>query len=414
MHKVGSQIARLLSILTPKDKRKDFVDIVKVANGQLRTLKPVEKSEAQMNGTLANVAGSRLRQTAALSFTTPTFDELRRAVQASVDELSVRQNGLGYNNLLFTSTVFSSLQEDRTLSLRLFLVEEPEAHLHPHLQQLLVQYLMRQCERVDLPTQVILTAHSTHVASTAPLEACTVVSRVEGTGGRRTFRVSAVATDERELRKMARYLDATRGALLFARSAILVEGMSEVLLIPRIGKLLGLDLKEHATSIINMGGLDFQSFMKLAGPAGLNIRCAVVTDSDGRTDGGRYYPGADDPLILSDTAKQLVNAAADPVRVYPARSTLEYDLCLASPANLEAAIEAVESIHRVIGKEAREGCARLELHRDKARCFHERCFVQSDVSKVEFAEALVERIDSRKTLDAPDYIEKALRYVCDG
>ena len=53
--------------------------------------------------------------------------------------LEIYQNGLGYNNILYIATVLGDMSQtnDEVYS-KIFLIEEPEAHLHPQLQQLFI------------------------------------------------------------------------------------------------------------------------------------------------------------------------------------------------------------------------------------------------------------------------------------
>ena len=75
-------------------------------------------------------------------------------------------SGLGAANLLFMAAELLLLQSEENLGLRLALVEELEAHLHPQAQLLLIRYL----EEESTKGQYILTTHSTTMGSSVPLK----------------------------------------------------------------------------------------------------------------------------------------------------------------------------------------------------------------------------------------------------
>lgn len=88
------------------------------------------------------------------------------------------QNGLGYNNLLFISTVLGDMslaQED--ILLNLLLAEEPEAHLHPQLQSLIYQFFKEQIENSS-KLQIIFTTHSPTLTSQLKVDTINVATIV--------------------------------------------------------------------------------------------------------------------------------------------------------------------------------------------------------------------------------------------
>lgn len=80
------------------------------------------------------------------------------------------QNGLGYNNLLFMSAVLGDMAiEKGGVYQNLLLVEEPEAHLHPQLQELVHNFLS-DANKNDGNIQIIYTSHSPTLASKMDIE----------------------------------------------------------------------------------------------------------------------------------------------------------------------------------------------------------------------------------------------------
>ncbi len=101
-------------------------------------------------------------------------------------------------------------------------IEEPEAHLHPHLQRSVYRHMFANVGGNE-PLSVFLTTHSPHIASVAPLRSILLLKRtqVDGTVGRST---ASISLDDDEVDDLTRYLDVTRAEILFARGVILVEG----------------------------------------------------------------------------------------------------------------------------------------------------------------------------------------------
>lgn len=63
----------------------------------------------------------------------------------------LNQNGLGYNNLIYVATIFGDIIERNNYfkeEYNLLLIEEPEAHLHPQLENTFFNYLNKLDKKI--------------------------------------------------------------------------------------------------------------------------------------------------------------------------------------------------------------------------------------------------------------------------
>ena len=177
-----SQVSRLIDCLTNDDQQKDFENIAKDANDRIRLLKPVEEATKSINAQMTALAGAQLAQKTELIFTDPTFHRIIAGIQPEIDDLPFALNGLGYNNIVFTSATLGTLRQSPQFSFRSILIEEPEAHLHPHLQVLLLQHFAKVAtENSDIEVQVIASSHSPILVSQAPIDSIVTIHEHEDT-----------------------------------------------------------------------------------------------------------------------------------------------------------------------------------------------------------------------------------------
>lgn len=204
--------------------------------------------------------------------TSGTLKNILERLELSIKE--VINPGLGTLNKLFISSELLHLRKEGWSGLRLGLIEELEAHLHPQSQMRVVEYLQRFSG-----IQLILTTHSPNLASKINLKNLIVCN------DNQAFPMGSEYTnlDQKQYKFLEKFLDVTKADMFFAKGLILVEGWSEEILIPSIARKIGLDLTKYGVSIINVGNLGFANytniFLRKTEPF-MNIPIAVVTDSD--------------------------------------------------------------------------------------------------------------------------------------
>jgi predicted ATP-dependent endonuclease of OLD family len=158
------------------------------------------------------------------------------------------------------------------------LIEEPELYLRPQAQRYLYR-LLRQFSQGG--NQTIYSTHSPSFLNVARLDELVFIERLPQTGTR-ALQPQPVSADE-DFRVMTEF-DAARSELFLARAVVLVEGLTEKLVLPFVFAALGHDVDREAISIIECGGKpNLPLFARICRATGLPF--VVLHDSDRRASG---------------------------------------------------------------------------------------------------------------------------------
>lgn len=164
------------------------------------------------------------------------------------------------------------------LSGLILLIEEPELYLPPQAQRYLYR-LLRKFSRAG--NQTIYSTHSPAFLNVVRLDELIFVERVSR-AGTRALQPEPVTPDD-DFRVMTEF-DAARSELFLARAVVLVEGLTEKLVLPFVFAALGHDVDREAISIIECGGKpNLPLFARICRATG--IPYVIVHDSDRRASG---------------------------------------------------------------------------------------------------------------------------------
>ena len=165
----------------------------------------------------------------------------------------------------------------------LWVIEDPEAHLHPMTLAATERLLAR------IRWQKIVTTQSGDLLSATPLADIRRLVRHEGSVRAASLRPRALPREH--LRRIGYHLRMHRGVAMFARVWLLVEGESEFWIVPQVAQVMGYDLPLEGICPVGFAQCGVDPLVRTAREFGIEWHLLADGDEAGRryVDSARSY-----------------------------------------------------------------------------------------------------------------------------
>lgn len=235
----------------------------------------VKNATSTINDELSKLSLHHTQQTVSFDSVTSNLETFINSVSISANSngKSVVIGGDGRLNQIYLSLWASrnQLREENLSEVTIFCIEEPEAHLHPHQQRKLADYLNK-----ELFGQVFITTHSPQITSEFSPNSIVRLYNTGTTSQAASNGCSEIIDEAFE--DFGYRMSIIPAEAFFANVVFLVEGPSEEIFYKTLAKQLNIDLDRLNLSILMVDGIGFKTYLKIL--EALKIEWVLRTDND--------------------------------------------------------------------------------------------------------------------------------------
>lgn len=416
LRKSRNPIRRVIDVIQSKIEENDVKAIresIRAVNTTLSNTEQIANVGNNINKKLIEVVGtiysSNISLHSELKDDISTLSKYLTVTPEGKDNIELL--GLGNLNILYIALKLVEFDYNKNSEvLNIMILEEPEAHVHIHIQKTLFENIKASKDY----TQVLMTTHSTHLSEVSKIDRVNIlkcqndVSEVmQPTKGLADFGLNFF-NNRNFINSLNRYLDAKRSILLFSKGVILVEGDGEEILIPSlVKKCLGVSLDELGIGLINIGNVFFENIACVFDDSRLRRHCSIITDADAIMEGASKSKNK--AADLGESRKQKLSRLFDNnqyVDMFYANYTLEVDFA--------QEVENVEFIKEIIDETYTDNMY-IEKYKNnisgsESEQYDTLLTVAKHVGKGWYATLLAEKINGSAKI--PDYILDAIAFAC--
>lgn len=235
----------------------------------------IKNATTTINEELSKLSLHHTQQSVVFDSVTSSLDNFINnvSISAKSGEQSVLIGGDGRLNQIYLSLWASrnQLREENLSEVTIFCIEEPEAHLHPHQQRKLADYLNE-----EIFGQVFITTHSPQIASEFSPNSIIRLYNKDNNTKAASNGCSEIIDDA--FQDFGYRMSIIPAEAFFANVILLVEGPSEEILYKTLAKQLDIDLDRLNISILMVDGIGFKTYVDILNS--LDIDWVLRTDND--------------------------------------------------------------------------------------------------------------------------------------
>ncbi|CAM2741306.1 ATP-dependent nuclease [Shewanella algae] len=275
------------------------------------------------------------------------IENLELGASSSGSKLMIGGDGRNNQILLALWKAKSQREFDPEHEVTFYCVEEPEAHLHPHQQRKLADYLIN-----DLPGQTIITSHSPQITERYKPDSIVRILSTENGSVAANGGCSKCISDAWD--ELGYRMSILPAEAFFSSCVFLVEGPSEKLFYEELATQINIDLDFHNISILCVDGIQFKVYSKILDA--MEIPWVMRTDNDvsgiknsdlkravgmnrclsmiGSPNTPDYASNTTSQTLVDTGIWQAISSHVNPHGIYLSKVDLESDLAIELPNEL--------------------------------------------------------------------------------